>query len=158
MKRVIWILICWLSLSPFAYSAVVCTTLNTSTWTPEQKALAASLANEIAGLAGAAQVPTISGSTLCFTNPPFVVGNIITETALLNASNTDRTRDTSAQTTEAALRAEFAGNLICTESLAQIDSDIDTAFTGVIDIINLQTQLRVYLKKLARCTRAHIGI
>lgn len=128
-----------LLLPSLVYAQEVCVTVDTSSWTQEQKNWRQGITYWLAfNVGGQDVVPTINGDSICFTSPTFDVPTVITGTALLNRMAQQ----------EADNNAELASLQILRNELNTITSQIESDDTNWGSLNT--TQRLTVMKKILR--------
>ena len=168
---------------PLAFATEVCVDIDVSAWSQAQKnarqAVAYILANNVGGQNLVPHSPSgnqvvESGNTqICFTDPLFDVSTVITTQTMLNQyamiiDNKERDAVEESQR-QAAFEQEVTTNDLCTASLAEIESRIDTEVATLqaqLDATATAAEVKAHLrnqlypklgavfKKIGRCMRA----
>jgi len=147
-----------------------CVTLDTTGWPQEKSNMRVALAYEIAGPSSGYEVPTVTGSDICFA--------VFDPTGTMTASAMDRAyqarRADNAATASALAAAktanasEITGNNLCTATLQQITERIDSEHAAIQAEIDaaatlitakqamtvMNQKVAAALKKVARCLNA----
>ena len=174
MKR--WLLLMILLTTP-VWAAEECVTVDTATWTQAQKNRLPALAGSLAGVQGDTRIPTrYTESLICWDDPTFDVPTVITTQTILDRYAMEEAVRQSAETAEAtrqvAFESEVMTNDLCTASLAEIESRIDTEVAALqtqLDATTTAAEVKAHLrnqlypklgavfKKIARCLKARAG-
>lgn len=149
-----------------------CRTLDTTTWTQDQRNRLPAIAYRLVFEAGENIVPTGTGATLCFAGSTVDLPTVLTPTTVLDRYAADETARqtavTAEQTAQASFTTEIAANNLCEASLADIISRIDaeqatiqTQIDATSNIAGARTamttmnqRISAALKKVAKCVRA----
>lgn len=142
------------------WAVEVCTTIDTSTWTQEQKNLRQAITYTLSYAADplANKLPTLKGDQVCFQDPPFDVPTIITGQKILDQYGVNKAASDAASQAEQARQQvftdELATNTLCQAELADLDARIDQLFDSVTTLAEAKTAMKIALKRVARCVRA----
>ena len=116
-------LVWWLVVVP-SWAAQECATITAQ---PRLAALATALActEDPAWCAaeGRRAHPRVRGSEVCFTDPPFVVADVITEAALAAKETSDRQRDADIEAERTQRRTDIRTKLIAGDGLTAAEAD-----------------------------------
>jgi len=77
------------------YAQRECVTVDTSSWTQDQKNLRESITYRLAFEAGQDLIPSVEDDQICFESPIFNISSIITEKTLLDKIESERIRSVS---------------------------------------------------------------
>ena len=95
-------------------------------------------------------------NAICFTT--FDPTGLITDQAMLDRFTLEDAARQAAATAEAqrqaAFETEVATNSVCTATLSEIDSRLDTLIDPVGNFAEVKTAMKIALKRIARCVRA----
>ena len=116
-------LVWWLVVVP-SWAAQECATVTAQ---PRLAALATALActEDTAWCAaeGRRAHPRVRGSEVCFTDPPFVVAEVVTDAALADQETADRQHDTDVETARVQQRADVRAKLLAGDPLTADQAD-----------------------------------
>ena len=135
------VVLTWLLMTSSAWAS--CVTLDTSTWTQEQKNARIAVAYDLAFTSGVNEVPTVTGNDICF--PILDPTALITESAMLTRhADLEAIRQAKAMAEAnriAALRTEQT----------TLETDVDAGLTGWVGLT--PTEKTEVLRKSMRLNR-----
>ena len=104
-----WILVFLLFWVTPVWAAEVCTTVDTSTWTQEQKNLRQAITYSLSYAADptANKLPTLKGDQVCFQDPSFDVPTVMTGQKILNQYAINKAASDAATQAEQARQKAF---------------------------------------------------
>ncbi len=163
----------------YVFAAQICVSPDMTTWTQDQKNLRIPVAYELLCDANAVDcdagknVPSLSGDSVCVTNPTVDVATVVTAQKILDRYTSDealrQTATLAEQNRQATFNAEVSTNDLCTAELSDIITRIDTTVAtlqGQLDATSTNAQFKTHirndlypilgaaLKKVAKCVRA----
>ena len=180
MKHFAYFFIYFLMGLPSASAVQVCSTLNVTGWTQEQRNLIPFTTYRLAFEAGQDVVPTITGNQVCYDDPTFNVPSVITTASILSKINTTLAQRSVDLANVAVKQQAFTdeisgatGNDVCDASLADIETRIDNrvaALQAQLDATTTAAEVKAHLrnqlypalgtvfKRIAKCLKARSAL